>query len=100
MGILDLFKRKQEEIYCQACGTQITDDGGDVSSNGNVYCHGYKEDRESRCFEKEIFEDMVTGRIPVGAVIVNYYSPRQIQKAIRKKGLVRFGPLEIEADSK
>ncbi len=83
MGLFSLFKRKSEQVYCQSCGREITDEGGSVAK-GRIYCPGYKE-LESFCLEKG--SPGSSG---------NYFPPQEVQKLIRKGKLKEFGRLERE----
>lgn len=85
--------KESVDLYCQNCGKNITTVGGDVSSSGRIYCHGYKSDGESRCLDKEM-RLMFGGEIPPTMMTFNYYSAGEVQKAIRKQELTQFGPLE------
>ncbi len=82
------------KVHCQneGCGRDITDGGGDISSSGRIFCHGYKDDRQSRCLDYEIIL-MTRGEIPE-TLFYNYHNRRKVQRAIRKGELTKFGSLE------
>ena len=81
------------KAFCQSCGNDLTDEGGDVSSSKRIYCHGYKDDGESRCLDFEM-SMMAQGMIPMGVASFNYHDAKTVQKDIRKKRLDHYGPLE------
>src|SRR3989338_1517714 len=96
MGLLSLIglgKRGTTEVYCQSCGTDITSQGGDVSSTGRIYCHGYKGDTGNRCLDAELFIQMQRRQTPA-VVLFNYESAKEVQEEIRKRRLKEFGRLE------
>ena len=103
MGLLDLFRKKDDEVYeqvyCQNCYKDITFEGGDVSNSGRIYCHGYKADGESRCLDEEM-RLVMKGAIKTGVVKCTYLSAGQVQLAIKKKQLINCGKLEKEIISK
>ena len=88
---MGLIQQEPLEVYCQFCGKNITNEGGDVGDS-RFYCHGDEEDGTARCVINALFE---TGQTEI--VIYNYHNPRKIQKMIRKGELIHFGPLEKEA---
>jgi len=81
------------EVFCQACSLPLTNKGGDISSSGKIYCHGYKNDGESRCLDHEMTM-MMQGKIPSEVIIFNYYNPKKVQKEIKKGRLKEYAPLE------
>lgn len=81
------------EVYCQACGKSLTNLGGDISSSGRIYCHGYKEDGESRCLDQEMIM-MMQGKIPMQITIFNYLDVKGVQREIKKGRLDKYSPLE------
>ncbi len=91
--MFSLFKRREaQRVYCQNCGKDITDRGGDVTSNDRVYCHGYKS-LGVRCID----EALIKGHFDF--LFANYLSPQQVQRAIRKGKLTYFNPLEESASN-
>ena len=79
------------KVYCQNvnCGRELTSEGGDISSSGRIYCHRYKEDLDSKCFDYELML-MVLEKIHPGVFTYRYRNARQTQKAIRKDQLTKF----------
>lgn len=97
MGIFDsimkYFSSEQQAIYCQNCGKELTSVGGDVSDSGRIYCT--VDDQSDGCGLKALYngiEEMKQG------LILNFYEPSQVQKAIRRKELIQFGPLERKVE--
>ena len=84
-----------KEVYCQNCGKELTHEGGDVTSTGRVYCHGYKEDGESRCVDHEMML-MFKRKAPPQPFTANRYSPEKVQKLIEEGELIEYGRLETE----
>ena len=82
-----------KEIYCQNCGRELTNEGGDVTSTGRIYCHGYKEDRESRCMDHEMML-MFKGKVRPQPFTTDYLSAKEIQESINRGNLKEYGPLE------
>lgn len=82
-----------EDVYCQSCGRELTNEGGDVTSTGRIYCHGYKKDRESRCLDHGTML-MFKGKVKPQKFTTNYTPSNEIQKLIDKGELTEFGPLE------
>lgn len=84
-----------ERVYCQNedCGREITKEGGDVSSSGLIFCHGYKDDGESRCLDYEM-RLMFKREISSEFLSYNYHNNRQVQRDIKKGKITKFGPLE------
>jgi len=86
-------KQEMREVYCQTCGSDITYDGGDVSSTGRIYCYGYKPGTDDRCLDTDILVELQRK----GVMMITYYdheSPENVQKAIKTGSLKEFGPLE------
>ena len=81
------------EVFCQACNKPLTNLGGDVSSSKRIYCHGYKEDGESRCLDYEMIM-MMKGKIPSEIIIFNYHNAKEVQKDIKKSKLTQYKPLK------
>ena len=80
-------QREQQATYCQNCGNELTERGGDIASSGKIYCHG-DNGIETACVVKALFNGLETG------TVVNFYNPPEVQKAIRKRELTQFSPLE------
>ena len=81
------------EFYCQNCGRELTKEGGDVTTTGRIYCHGYKKDGESRCMDHEMIL-MFKGKIKPQKFTTNYTPSNEVQKLIDKGELKEFGQLE------
>lgn len=92
MGLCDFirkyFPQEKCDVYCQKCGNQLTDFGGDVTDSGRIYCHGY-EGVQTSCAIRALFNGQETG-----IAITNFYGPAKVQRAIRKRELTQFGRLE------
>jgi len=92
MGILDTvkkyFSREQQEVYCQHCGSELTGRGADITNFGKIYCSGYNGVKNA-CILKVMLE-----RREANVLVVNFHGPAEVQKAIRKRRLIEFGPLE------
>ncbi len=82
--------RERYRAYCQTCGKDITNEGGDVGQ-GRIYCHGYKNDG-LKCLEQDLIRLLKENEGEV--FIFNYHNPRQVQKAIKKGRIMKFGQLE------
>ena len=100
MGLIDTIKKyfgsrvtEPVRAYCQNCGNDITANGGDVSTSGNIYCNDYEEDGNSHCLDKEMLL-FSKGKIDLKAISIRYYTPEEVQKAIKKRKLLHYGPLE------
>ncbi|MEK6842844.1 MAG: hypothetical protein AABX84_03430 [Nanoarchaeota archaeon] len=91
--MFNLFKRRAEtkpsEVYCQNCGNELTNNGGDVASNGAIYCHGYKRSNPIRCIEEAMFRKNI-----LTPLIGNYLNAQEVQVEIERKELTNFSPLE------
>ena len=92
MGLVDsvkkYFTREQQGVYCQNCGNELTEKGGDVTNSGRIYCHG-RAGVETSCLIPAMFNGKEQG-----IVFGNFYEPAQVQKAIRRGELIQFNPLE------
>ncbi len=92
MGLLDsirrYFSREQQDVYCQSCGNELTEKGGDVTGSGKIYCHGYNG-VPFACGIKAMFSGQETEMM-----VMNFHEPAEVQRAIRKKELTKFGLLE------
>ena len=84
---LRLIKTEPLDVYCQTCGREITQEGADVSSSGEIYCHGGDG---PMCAAMATLKSEATR-------VFNYYKPREVQRAIRRKQITNFSPLEQEA---
>ncbi|MFC1800931.1 hypothetical protein ACFLZB_00490 [Nanoarchaeota archaeon] len=94
-SITKRFSRKPEDVYCQHCGQDLTAAGGNVATNGKIYCFGYKEGSKMSCLEKDLIISTDTKRITS-----DFYDPKMVQQAIKAKELTQFGPLEEKVDGK
>lgn len=94
-GLFGRKKEEKQEVYCQACGKELTDEGGDVTNTKKIYCNGYKPGTLMRCIERDMIENPAPGVVVIG----NYQTPKQVQKSISKGKLTEFGSLEIKASS-
>lgn len=92
MGLIDsikrYFSREQQEVYCQSCGNELTERGGDVTSSRKIYCHG-DNGIHSACGVSAAFSGQETEMLSM-----NFYEPAEVQRAIMKNELTQFGPLE------
>jgi len=97
--MLNLFRRKTEPInvYCQNCGKDLTNVGGDVSidvidgkTKGIIFCHGYTKGSKIRCMERYVLDPYNSIEI----LFANYMVPTRIQKEIKRGRLNTFGHLE------
>jgi len=92
MGILErigkYFSRESQDVYCQDCGDNLTNRGGDISGSGRIYCHGIVSPKQC------VFSAVFNGKEGQKGMAFNYASPKQIQRAIRKGELIQFGKLE------
>ncbi len=97
MGLFDSIKRyflpEKQQVYCQNCEKELTDVGGDITNSKKIYCHG-AEGVQTACGLKALFN----GREMTQALVMYFYTPAQVQKAIRKKELTTFGPLEQKVE--
>jgi len=92
-GLLRGGREQRAGVYCQSCANEITDVGGDVSSTGRIYCHGYKGDSDTRCLDAEMFIQMQDGGV-AAPVFFESRSARQVQRDIKRGRLVEYGKLE------
>lgn len=81
-----LFKRAR--VYCQNCGTDLTDKGGDIANNGKIYCNGYIGG-----FIRHIDIDLLV-HPEEETIIADYKNPKQVQREIREGTLTHFEKLE------
>ncbi len=87
--MLKPFRRKTEPInvYCQNCGKNLTEIGGEIH-RGGIFC-GEKNSNKRSCKDKYLWQ---LGIVRVGPS--NYRNPKQVQRDIRRVYLDYFGPLE------
>ena len=78
---------KQEEVYCQACETDLTHLGGMINNNGAIVCQSIMGDPVN-C--STIYSFQSEGGFFTG----DYYNPGQVQRKIREGELTHYGPLE------
>jgi hypothetical protein len=84
-----LFKKKEKiEVYCQDCGKDLTNIGGDIANNKKIYCNTSNR-YPFRCIDNYLLKNP-----DEGILIANYSKPEEIQKAIRKRKLVHYNKLE------
>ena len=97
MGLFDKIKKylafssetaSETRLYCQSCGNDLTNQGGDVSGSGKIYCHGYREDG-GRCVTDALFKGVESG-----SMFFNFYEAAKLSRAIKRGKLSNFGPLE------
>jgi hypothetical protein len=75
------FFEKKEIVYCQTCERDITQEGGFVTNDGNIYCaHGTRE-----CFLSASMK---------GDFYMDYRTYKEVQEDIKEKKLTHFGKLE------
>ena len=84
------------EVYCQLCGDDLTQTGGMVTSERNIYCNAPSPETSIACFMmaglSEPFSTSIGDGIKMS--IGNYYTPAQVQRAIAKGEIKQFGDLE------
>lgn len=87
--MLKLFRRKTEPInvYCQNCGRNLTEIGGEVH-RGKIFCEE-KNSNERSCKDEYLWQ---LGIVRVGPS--NYRNPKQVQMDTREGYLDCFGSLE------
>lgn len=74
------------EIYCQCCGVELTDKGGDISASGGIYC-----DDKIECVVARGSLSLMATKKSIG---YSFVSPRKLQRLVEKGKLTNFGPLE------
>ncbi len=80
--MFEFLSRKKEKVYCQNCKTDLTDKGGYVTSDGDIYC---------------IHENMVIflpRSMKDKNFVVDYKTPKEIQQLIKEMKLIKFRKLE------
>ena len=73
--------RNKEKVYCQNCKTDLTDKGGYVTSDGDIYC---------------IHEEMVIflpRSMKDKNFFVDYKTPKEIQQLIKENRLTHYKKL-------
>ncbi len=78
-------KEEVKKVYCQYCGTDLTDIGGDISDKGKIYCPEPRDGFPILCLELSVFNDPSQGML-----IGNYFGPKEVQREIKKGKLVHF----------
>jgi len=89
MRTIDILKNFTLDVYCQTCGAGLTEAGGYVADNGEIYCV-----ENSNCLNEGVLSETEG----IGVVVADFYDPKKVQEAIRKGELAKFGPLEREVD--
>jgi hypothetical protein len=79
-------KKKQEEVYCQVCGRDLTDIGG-MLGNKTILCLPLN-DSAFGCTQK------YTLKCEKGYFMGDYFDAKSVQKQIRRGKLIHFGSLE------
>ena len=75
------------EIYCQSCGIELTEKGGDISASGRVYCNDKIECAVARTHDSL--------SLTAGPSIIYYFvSPNKLQRLVNQGKVTKFGPLE------
>lgn len=74
--------RKKEKVYCQNCKTDLTDKGGYVTTDGDIYC----------THEEMIF--FLSRSMKDKNFFVDYKTPKEVQQLIKEEKLIQFGNLE------
>ncbi len=82
-----------KEVYCQYCGTDITDQHGDLTNSGRIYCHGDKPGGTARCSIQAMFREIGD----FGPMTFETLSPKEMQRAIRDGRLEHYA-LTIEGE--
>jgi hypothetical protein len=73
--------KKKEIVYCQECERELTQEGGFVTRDGNIYCALERR----KCFLSA----------PLGEnFYMDYRTPKEVQEDIKEKKLIHFGKLE------
>ena len=74
---------KDQRYFCQQCWKDVTLEGGDVTNDGRIYCHGDKPSGEARCIIQATF----TLSEPVS---YNYHGPQELAKLVKRGELTRY----------
>lgn len=99
-NLIKYFKKNQElvQVYCQSCGSEITQQGGDVSNTGRIYCHGFNQSWSyDRCLDDEFEIQLRKKRISIEdikPVVFNFRNAKEVQRDIRAGKLREFESLE------
>ena len=81
------------KIYCQNCGFELTNKGGDVSAFGGIYCDNKIECVVARM--KDSPKSIDSNEINVGSHFKYLFlDPTRLQKLISKGKITKYGPLE------
>ena len=101
MGVLDnlktYFSGEKQKVYCQDCGYELTNSANGLSKieGGYILNSGSYDER---CFYQLQMDRLRSREISPSefskALLIQSHNPRQLQKAIRKGKLTRFGKLE------
>jgi hypothetical protein len=76
--MFNLFRKK---VYCQGCKKEITEEGGYVTSDKDIYCVSERmENFQIRSMK--------------GNFKMDYRTSKEVQGDIKEKKLIRFGKLE------
>lgn len=78
--MFNLFKKK-EIVYCQLCDRELTQEGGFVTSKGDIYCAFEKR----KCFLSVLINEKFK---------MEYRTAKEIQEDIKEKKLIHFKKLE------
>jgi hypothetical protein len=88
-----MFGRKRD-IYCQACGRELTSLGGRVDEDAKtIICMPRPTVDSEGCISRYASR---TGIILSGG----YHNPKRVQRDIRRGRLVYYGPLEQTSKTK
>ncbi|MEK6827706.1 MAG: hypothetical protein AABX99_04450 [Nanoarchaeota archaeon] len=79
-------KEEKQKVYCQTCGTDLTDEGAYVSSEGRIFCYDLLRPRLT-CGDVAAKHSLITIRF-------SYKLPEDIQKEIADGKITNFGCLE------
>jgi len=87
---------QNSDLYCQACGKDVSRGKITISSTGRIYCPGLNGAREfPSCFEVENLVLMPRGQIPRSTTPSYICRPAdEIREMIAKNTVTQFGPLE------
>jgi len=87
---------QNSDLYCQACGKDVSRGKITISSTGRIYCPGLNGTREfPSCFEVENLVLMPRGQIPRSTTPSYICRPAdEIREMIAKNTVTQFGPLE------
>jgi len=97
LSYIGLKDSELKRVYCQNCGNDLTAKGGTITSTGKIYCNDPKNkalNMYQGCVVTAMLKEI---ELPENIIINNYRSPKEVQEAIKKKELVKFGLLEKKA---